>query len=188
MVKDEKRLRQYFEVDYNYCLRCKSLMEFRHIDHKQVLACVSCDFKFWNNPRPVVSRIILIDGSVLLIKRAKDSFKNYWALPGGIIDIGEEPSEAVEREVLEETGITVTADSVFDTYCIRFAPNGPDQQPSYVSIDIVFVMDATKINPSTLSLTPTEEALEIQLYKPTNLPSKIAFGHRNIIHSYFNRL
>ncbi len=32
-----------------------------------------------------------------------------WALPGGWADIGESPSEAVEREVREESGYEVRA-------------------------------------------------------------------------------
>ena len=50
------------------------------------------------------------DGKILLIRRAKeDDFPGRWELPGGSIDNGEDLKSAIEREVLEETGLTVKA-------------------------------------------------------------------------------
>jgi 8-oxo-dGTP pyrophosphatase MutT (NUDIX family) len=44
------------------------------------------------------------EGSVLLHRR---SDTGRWALPGGIIDPGEQPADAVVREVFEETSVLV---------------------------------------------------------------------------------
>jgi 8-oxo-dGTP diphosphatase len=41
---------------------------------------------------------------------AADGF-NTWSLPGGWLDFGESPEQAAEREVLEETGVVVKAES-----------------------------------------------------------------------------
>ncbi|MFI6849243.1 NUDIX domain-containing protein [Kitasatospora sp. NBC_00085] len=47
--------------------------------------------------------VVLDDqGRVLLIQRADDG---RWALPGGILDPGEQPADGVVRECLEETGV-----------------------------------------------------------------------------------
>lgn len=43
-------------------------------------------------------------GCILLIRRADDLL---WALPGGLLEIGESPSEGARREVEEETGLSV---------------------------------------------------------------------------------
>lgn len=43
-------------------------------------------------------------GDILLQKRVDNEL---WALPGGVIDIGETVSQAVTREVKEETGLDV---------------------------------------------------------------------------------
>lgn len=49
-------------------------------------------------------------GQILIIKRAKkDTFPGRWELPGGGIDSGERPEESIEREVFEETGLSVKA-------------------------------------------------------------------------------
>jgi 8-oxo-dGTP diphosphatase len=42
---------------------------------------------------------------VLLIQRGKTWGRGFWSLPGGSIEVGEEPRVAAERELLEETGI-----------------------------------------------------------------------------------
>jgi 8-oxo-dGTP pyrophosphatase MutT (NUDIX family) len=44
------------------------------------------------------------DGRVLLQRRTDDGG---WSLPGGSVDPGEEPAQAVAREVWEETGLLV---------------------------------------------------------------------------------
>jgi len=43
---------------------------------------------------------------LLLIQRKNEPFKGKWALPGGFVDMDETVEEAVERELLEETGLS----------------------------------------------------------------------------------
>ncbi|TFV83240.1 NUDIX domain-containing protein [Blastococcus sp. CT_GayMR16] len=46
-------------------------------------------------------------GRLLLIQRGHDPHRGLWSLPGGRIEPGESPEEAVVREVREETGLEV---------------------------------------------------------------------------------
>jgi 8-oxo-dGTP diphosphatase len=46
-------------------------------------------------------------GALLLIKRGHEPEKGLWSLPGGRIEPGETDAEALVREMLEETGLTV---------------------------------------------------------------------------------
>ncbi len=59
----------------------------------------------------VMAAVALIerDGRVLMLRRRQDdrSYPGMWCLPGGRVDPGESPVEAVEREVFEETGLRV---------------------------------------------------------------------------------
>jgi len=47
------------------------------------------------------------EGNIILIKRKYPPFKNFYALPGGFIEKGEKPIDALVREVKEETNLKV---------------------------------------------------------------------------------
>lgn len=47
-------------------------------------------------------------GRLLLVKRAHEPGKGKWSLPGGRVEPGETDHSAVQREVREETGLSVT--------------------------------------------------------------------------------
>lgn len=46
-------------------------------------------------------------GQVLLVQRGREPSLGMWALPGGLVEIGETLAEALVREVAEETGLAV---------------------------------------------------------------------------------
>ncbi|MER5647956.1 NUDIX domain-containing protein [Streptosporangium sp. NPDC002524] len=52
---------------------------------------------------------IVFDGSgrMLLVRRGRPPGEGLWSVPGGRVEPGESDPEAVAREVLEETGLTV---------------------------------------------------------------------------------
>ena len=62
-------------------------------------------------PRPkpelAVSAAIFRDRQVLLVRRAGAPAKGLWTLPGGRVEVGETLVTAVQREVLEETALTI---------------------------------------------------------------------------------
>ena len=55
--------------------------------------------------RKTVIAIIEKEGKFLVIMRLHEPFKGFWALPGGHIDPGETPEQAVIKEVKEETNL-----------------------------------------------------------------------------------
>ena len=54
--------------------------------------------------RQRVYAAILRQGQILMVQHT-ESGRSYWTLPGGGIEAGETPEEAVLREVWEETGL-----------------------------------------------------------------------------------
>jgi ADP-ribose pyrophosphatase YjhB (NUDIX family) len=57
-------------------------------------------------PKVDVRGVVFVDGRVLLVRELGDG---RWALPGGWADVGESLSEAVVREVREESGYETRA-------------------------------------------------------------------------------
>ena len=60
-------------------------------------------------------------GEVLLTRMSsRTRIEGRWTLPGGGIDHGEDPREALRREVYEETGLHVEPGQVVDVHHTRF--------------------------------------------------------------------
>lgn len=60
-----------------------------------------------NRPYLAVSAAIVRDGKLLVVRRARKPALNLYSFPGGGVEAGETLSEAVTREVREETGLDV---------------------------------------------------------------------------------
>ena len=59
--------------------------------------------------RKRAAAVIVRDGRVLMVheRSHRPGAREWWTLPGGGIEPGETPEQAVRREVLEETGLVV---------------------------------------------------------------------------------
>ena len=111
-------------------------------------------------------------GHVLLQKRTDIG---WWGLPGGRLEIGENLTDCVTREVLEETNITVRAKALIRVYsdlteytAIQY-PNGKVVQ--YVTA--LFLCE--KISGY---LGMSNESTDIGYYDPQNFPENTLFATR----------
>ena len=50
------------------------------------------------------------------MERAGEPLKGYWSIPGGLVETGEGLHDAVRREVLEETGLSVKDATMFEIF------------------------------------------------------------------------
>ena len=65
-------------------------------------------------PIPSVGAVILKNDHILLIQRGQAPAKGKWTLPGGVVELGEAPEEALIREVKEECNLIITVVGVLD--------------------------------------------------------------------------
>jgi 8-oxo-dGTP diphosphatase len=112
-------------------------------------------------PLPVVACVgaVVHDaaGRLLLIQRGREPSRGLWSLPGGRVEAGETAEQAVQREVLEETGLRVRAGApvgrvpiagdgvVYDVLDFSCTLTEPDARPvaGDDAADVVFADAAT---------------------------------------------
>jgi ADP-ribose pyrophosphatase YjhB (NUDIX family) len=101
----------------------------------------------------------------LLLEKRSDS--GLWGLPGGRVEAGEALSDTVRREVLEETGLTVTIDALVGVYSepydriVTYLDNGDVRH----LVDVV--VTATVV---TGTLTHSSESERLQFFDPADMP------------------
>jgi 8-oxo-dGTP diphosphatase len=126
-------------------------------------------------PRPAVCVDCVIfthdKSSILLIKRAQEPFKGYWALPGGFIEMDEALEESAKRELEEETGLKNIPLEQFYTY------GNPGRDPRGRVISIAFF---GVVNPEDSKICAGSDAANAQWFPLGELPI-LAFDHSQII-------
>lgn len=74
---------------------------------------------------PATNVLVIRDGKVLLSRRANTNWLNgHLCLPGGHIEEGEKPQQALIREIQEELGVTVREDEL-KFFCTAYSTSKP---------------------------------------------------------------
>ncbi len=63
----------------------------------------------------VVAAVIMKEGKVFATQRGYGEFKDGWEFPGGKVEAGESPEEALCREIREELEVEVNVGDLIDT-------------------------------------------------------------------------
>jgi ADP-ribose pyrophosphatase len=67
-------------------------------------------------PKAAVGAVVIKEGKILLVKRKYPPKQGKWAIPGGSVNLGESLQAAAEREIMEETGLTIAAKDPVHTF------------------------------------------------------------------------
>jgi 8-oxo-dGTP diphosphatase len=111
------------------------------------------------------------DGRVLLIKRKNPPDQGSWALPGGFVDVGEDPRDACEREMREETGLVVEVERVAGFY------GRPDRDPRGHTASITYACRVV-----SGEAKGGDDAAEARWFRPDELSeTPLAFDHRDVL-------
>ena len=96
---------------FHFCPKCGS-SDFE-IHNALSKHCTNCGFTYYQNPRASTAAFILNGrGELLVARRGKEPAKDTLDLPGGFVDNEENAEQGMVREILEETGLHINADSV----------------------------------------------------------------------------
>ncbi|HUH66548.1 MAG TPA: NUDIX hydrolase [Syntrophales bacterium] len=89
--------------------------------------------------RPIcgVGAVVIKDGKVLLVKRGVEPNKDAWAIPGGSLKLGETLQEGAEREILEETCVTIKAGAPVYSFDFFERDSHGKVRFHYVVVDVI---------------------------------------------------
>jgi 8-oxo-dGTP diphosphatase len=94
------------------------------------------DSKFFTAPRAAVGAVVIKEAKVLLVKRKYPPQKGKWAVPGGLVELGETLQEAAQREIEEETGLIIQAKEPVHTFDLIERDSKGDIVFHYVIVDL----------------------------------------------------
>ncbi len=109
-------------------------------------------------PKIDVRGVVFRAGKLLLVQEVTDG---RWAIPGGWADLGEAPAAMVEREVREESGLTVRASKLIAVY----DANRLQPQEFFSAYKLVFLCEYQNGEP-----TPSMETPAGDFFDPLALP------------------
>lgn len=163
-------------MKYSFCPLCKSPLKLKKIDAQKRQVCLDCGFIYYQNPTPAVAVIVTIDGKLVLVKRKYEPFAGLWSLPAGFMEYGESAQECAAREAKEETNLKIKTGPLVGVY------NGVDDPRAHVVL-VVYQGQAL-----TRNLVAGDDASQVDLFNPKNLPKDIAFkAHRSAIRDFLSR-
>lgn len=135
-------------------------------------------------PHPAVTTDCVVFGfdseseklNVLLIERGNDPYKGCWAFPGGFLEIDEDAPDGARRELMEETGLHVTALEQLGAFTT------PDRDPRERVISIAYftLMRVREVKGS-------DDAARAQWFPIGKVPP-LAFDHKQIFDLACQRL
>jgi len=87
--------------------------------------------------RPIVGvgGVVVQNGRVVLVRRAKAPRMGEWSIPGGMLELGETLRDGVAREIEEETGLRVKSEEVLDVFDSIVTDAEGKTQYHYVLVD-----------------------------------------------------
>jgi ADP-ribose pyrophosphatase YjhB (NUDIX family) len=133
----------------------------------------------YETPKVDVRGIVFQADRILLVRELLDAGR--WTLPGGWADVNDRPSEAVEREVWEESGYGVRAAKLLAVYDRRLHGHRPP--PIYGVYKLFFLCEllggeaTASIETAGAAFFPEDEIPELSLGRVTHTQIARFFEH-----------
>ncbi len=153
--------------DYVYCPFCGTELIVRMLFARRRATCPACGFVQFRDPKVAVIGLVTWHERVLLIRRGVDPARGKWALPGGYMDAGEMPEDALARELAEEVGLQVSIRNLLRIF--------PMAGPDHVARGIVLAYQAIPVTATLPALCCEDDASEAGWFTVQQLPADLAF-------------
>lgn len=111
-------------------------------------------------------------GRVLLARRAHEPWQGRWDLPGGFLEEGEHPLDALVRELEEETGLSVEP---LELFALEMDSYG-DAPDAAATLNLYWTARATGGQPE-----PADDVTELAWFTRDELPRRDELAFDNVV-------
>ncbi len=125
-------------------------------------------------PLLAVDVVLELDGEVVLIERKHPP--HGWALPGGFVDVGEDPPRAAVREAKEEISLDVELTALLSAY------GAPGRDPRGHAVSLVYVARPMSRAAGAVPRA-ADDARDVATFALDALPA-LAFDHARVLADY----
>jgi 8-oxo-dGTP diphosphatase len=155
---------------WRFCPRCAA--ELRAEPGSAV--CGACGSAYYANSEPTACALCVDgDGRLLLVRRAHAPFAGYWDLPGGFLEEGEDPLDALRRELREETGLEVEPERFLGAWTDWYT-DGPRERAS-ATLNLYWTARVLAGRPEA-----ADDVSELRWFAPAELPARDALAFTNV--------
>lgn len=152
---------RYYQIG---SIAAEILAEYTNLSVEELLKLNAGEFGY-ATPKVDVRGAVFQDGKILLVREIAD--RGRWTLPGGWADVNETPSQAVIREVFEESGFETKVVKLIAVYDREHQQNPPPFP--YSVYKLFFHCQITGGEPRI-----NNEASEIAFFNETELPGDLS--------------
>src|SRR5205823_896330 len=104
--------------------------------------------RYPKHPLLGVGAIVFKGTSILMVERGSKPLKGYWSLPGGLVETGETLEDAVEREIMEETGLRIKPLRSFELFQRIMKDQEGRTEYHYVLVDYICTVTGGRLHPA----------------------------------------
>jgi len=163
--------------DWRYCPHCGAEVQG---DERRV-ECGACGFVAYANPAPTATAVIEdAEGRVLLGRRGIEPDKGLWDLPGGFVDEGEHPLDALQRELREEASLEIEPEEFLGVWMDRYGGDAP-------AVSTLNLYWTARITGG--SMRAADDVAELRWFPPDEIPwDELAFQtNRKVLRAWLDR-
>ena len=117
---------------------------------------------YLDRPLIGVGAVVLYQGLVLLIRRARPPRQGQWSIPGGLLELGETFEAAVRREVHEETGLELGPLVFLEVVDLLDRDDAGRVRRHYILIDVTAEALQSQV-------VPSDEVLDAAWFAPSEI-------------------
>ena len=160
-------------MKFAYCPLCGTALAPLPAGHRDAgrPACPTGHFVHFDNPAVTTFAFVADPGGrYLALRRAHAPCLGEWDMPGGFVDAGEAPTDAIRRELREETGLEIEILGVIGAYSSVYGETGRH------TVDVGFLARVTSPPPHDVVLS--EEKSEAAWFTLDEFPAPAFAGER----------